>query len=133
MNTDTVTIACKLPNGLRLDIGTGAERRSVTLNGNRLPINADGLPLNKFEIAGKADPLLAESYGLTPNVPADFWAQWAKENANYGPYAKGLIFAQGEHSSAVAQAKEVAGDIRNGFEPMSREKPAPGITAVEKD
>lgn len=135
MSTDTVTIACKLPNGLRLDVtGKDGVRQSVTIRGNRLATNPDGLPIQSHEIAGNPlSSMLADSYGLTPNVPADFWAQWAKENANYTPYKLGMVFAQGEHASAAAQAREVYADVKTGLEPMDRDKPAPGIVPVKPD
>lgn len=134
MSTDTVTIACKLPNGLRLDVGVGEQRQSVTVRGNRLATNPDGLPIQSHEIAGNPlSSMLADSYGLTPNVPADFWAAWVKENADYIPYKRGMIFAQGEAASAKAQARELYAEVKTGLEPMDREKPAPGIVPVKAD
>lgn len=122
---DTVTVACKLPNGLHLEnITPAGVKVRVTLMGARLPVDANGREIQAFELAG--------SFGLTPNVPRDFWEQWVKENANYGPYKQGMIFAQDGRDNARAQARELE-DVRTGLEPMPADKPAPGITAVSKD
>lgn len=100
----TVTVACKLPNGLMLDI-PGA-KAPVVLNG---AIHPDA-------IAG---------HGLT-EVDADFWAAWTKLYADFQPLKKEMIFAQGSERSAVAKAKERK-EEKSGLEGLDPEKPAPGI------
>lgn len=115
-STDTVTVACKLPSGLVLenfDPKTKA-RQTVTLNGSRFRINRDGAPIFSHEIAHGA-------FGLTHNVPADFWNTWAAQNAAYPPFVKGHIFALAKVEDTRAAAKEMAG-VKTGFEPLSRDK-----------
>jgi hypothetical protein len=114
---NTVTVACKLPNGLQaMCINAAGERVTVTFNGSRLPLDEDGNVIPKHVLAGRGN----EAFGLT-QVDADFWAQWAKENATYIPFAKGMIFSMADEASAVSCAKEMAG-VRTGLEPASRDK-----------
>ena len=56
-------------------------------------------------------------FGLTENIPADFWDQWLKENDQPGssfwkmlhpPNGEPLLFAHSRHSFVVAQAGERA-------------------------
>jgi hypothetical protein len=122
---DTVTVACKLPNGLHLENrGSDGTRQRVTLNGARLATDVNGMPIATHELAG--------AYGLTPNVPAKFWEQWVKENAGYGPYARGLVFAQADGANARAQARELA-ELKTGLEPLDPSKPAAGVTPADKN
>ena len=100
----TVTVACKLPNGLVLDI-PGA-KAPVVLNGANHP----------EAIAG---------HGLT-EVDADFWAAWTKLYSDFQPLTKEMIFAQGSERSAAAKAKERK-DEKSGLEGLDPEKPAAGI------
>lgn len=111
---ETVTVACKLPHGLFLEnVGEDGSKHRIKVNGARLPLDGKGRERRLFDLEG--------SYGLTPGVPADFWARWASENAKYPPFAKGMIFAQVQTASAEAQARELDGDAitRTGLEPLN--------------
>lgn len=55
----TVTIGCKLPNGLVLSLGEA-----------------------RHELAGTRASAVIGGYGLTP-VPAEFWAAWSRAYAEY--------------------------------------------------
>ena len=114
MMAGTVTVACKLPNGLHLDL-PGRDR--VTVRG--------------FAVAwGEASPLsIVGGFGLTPGVDADFFEEWMITNADFEPVKKGLIFASAKASDATAQAKEFAG-LKSGLEPLDPDKPGPGLERV---
>lgn len=117
---DTVTVACKLPNGLVMHlVGPDGVKQEVTVKGGRLPINAKtGHEVHAFEIA--------DSFGLTPGVPADFWAQWAANNAEYPPVKRGLIFASGDVSDVRAVAREMQA-VTTGYDPLDPDKPGAGL------
>lgn len=102
-----VTIACKLPHGLQINV----KGVSLTLRGS----NSTGA------IGG---------YGFT-QVREDFWQAWLATHRTYTPVQKGLIFAHPKAQSAKAKAKEQA-EIKNGLEPLNPEKPIPGIKPVAK-
>lgn len=99
----TVTIGCKLPNGLVLALGE-----------------------TRHTLAGTRASAVVGGYGLTP-VPADFWAAWSRKYAAFPPLQQGLIFAQPTVDKAAAQAREHAA-LRTGLEPINPQTPAPGIT-----
>lgn len=72
MANDTVTIRCRYPNGIRLQLNGSTE--IVEINGY-LQKNSDG----------KA--------GYTPNVPKDFWLKWVSENKERDILTNGFISA----------------------------------------
>lgn len=101
--SEVVTVGCKLPNGLVVDI----DGYTVTLNG-----------ANASNIVG--------GYGLTENVNKDAFDKWLKAHADQ-PYVKNeLVFAQAKTNSAESKAKENA-DVKSGLEGLPQDKPAPGI------
>lgn len=123
----TVTVACKLPNGLHLENVVNGQVVRHTLNGSRLRTTPEGREIHSHELAGSQVP--DAGFGLTPGVPADFWEQWAKENAEYPPFKKGMIFANADAASVKAVAKEMTG-VRTGFEGLNPDKPGLGVEPV---
>ncbi|WP_424624448.1 hypothetical protein [Achromobacter marplatensis] len=103
----TVTVACKLPNGLVLDL-PGVEKK-FTLNGSH----------HREAVAG---------HGMT-EVDDEFWAKWSELHKDFEPVKKELVFAQKRKSSAAAKAEEQKGN-KSGLEGIDPEKPAPGIEPV---
>lgn len=101
----TVTIGCKLPNGLILSLGSA-----------------------QYELAGTRASAVVGGYGLTP-VPAEFWAAWSRRYTEFPLLQNGLIFAQATVEKAAGQAREQA-TLRTGAEPLNPVAPAPGITPV---
>lgn len=101
--TATVTVGCKLPNGLHLDLGD----KRVTLNG-----------ANSARIVG--------GYGITEGVDAAFFEAWKKTYADSPAVKNGLVFAHGKTGDVEAQAREQA-EIRTGLEPLDPEKPGPNL------
>ncbi|EAA1504788.1 hypothetical protein LWV02_002840 [Salmonella enterica] len=101
---EMVTVGCKLPNGLVLEVGP--ERVQVA-----------GWRNNAVKIVG--------GYGLT-QVEKAFWEAWLAEHCQQ-PYVKnGVIFAQDKANSAAAQATEQK-TVKSGLEPLPQKNPAPGI------
>lgn len=101
--SEVVTVGCKLPNGLVLDI----DGYSVTLKG-----------ANASNVIG--------GYGLTENVDKAAFDKWLKTHSDQ-PYVKNeLIFAQAKTNSAEAKAKENA-KVKSGLEGLPQDNPAPGI------
>lgn len=100
----TITVGCKLPNGIVITTGG----KSATLAG-----------ANSSRIIG--------GYGLTA-VDKDLFEAWSKEFAQFAPLKHGLIFAQDKPAAAESQAKEQA-DIKSGLEPLDLSQPASGVEA----
>lgn len=101
---EQVTVGCKLPNGLVLDV----EGKQAIVAGFR----GEGVRI----IGG---------YGLTA-VDKELWEAWLEIHKEQ-PYVKsGVIFAQDNGNSVRSQAKEQE-KVKSGLEPLSQNNPAPGI------
>ncbi|APW68809.1 hypothetical protein LFZ4_09760 [Salmonella enterica subsp. enterica serovar Antsalova str. S01-0511] len=101
---EMVTVGCKLPNGLMLEVGPKQ-------------VQVAGWWNNAVKIVG--------GYGLT-QVEKAFWEAWLAEHC-LQPYVKnGVIFAQDKANSAAAQATEQK-TVKSGLEPLPQKNPAPGI------
>jgi hypothetical protein len=88
----TVTIGCKLPNGIVLEIG----EQQVEIDG-----------LNKSVIIGATH--------VTTVVDADFWAAWKAKNATFSALKSGAIFEASNANEAAAIVKDTG---KTGLEPM---------------
>lgn len=150
MTTETVTVACKLPNGLKCrifrpheeqDIVVGGGTRDVTryyptgeffvLNGTatrpgeapkaRLP---NGMP-------GPANAELLDSgFALTFGVPKAQWDAWLEANKDADYVRNGLVFAHKQTASTKKQARDHE-KVRSGLEPIDPENPAPDIEPTD--
>jgi len=106
MTTATVTVGCKFPNGLMLELGKPgvsegphAYRRVFLKGANTALIQ---------NVAG--------GYGLT-EVDADFWEAWKKKFQHLSAIRDGHVFAQADVASAQAMAIEHEKE-RTGMEPL---------------
>lgn len=110
---DTVTVACKLPSGLHLEV----LGRRVTVKGNAFQF-------------GNAPPGLASGgYALTPGVAKDFWEAWLKIHGESDVVKKGLIFASTRTIDARARGAEQE-KVRSGFEGIEPEAPGAGLEQI---
>jgi hypothetical protein len=110
-SSDTVTVGCKLPHGIHMDLqNKGESRKRVTLKGNN----------DKKVIGG---------FGITENVPKAHFDEWIKRNKNHPSVTGGYIFSMRDMASAEAAAEERK-DLRNGLEALDQEKPAKDISPV---
>ena len=106
--TDTVTVGCKLPHGLHLDI--------VKI----------GEPVDRHTINGSNSSRIVGGYGITEGVPRAFWERWLEQSKALAMVKNGLIFAHAEAASVISKAKDGAAEI-NGFERIDPSKPPKGI------
>lgn len=81
----TVTIGCKYPTGVLLQVGS-----------TTFPINGS----NSSEIFG--------GHGITDDVPKELWDAWLAENKNHDLVTGGFIFAHESRKEVKAEAKEKA-------------------------
>lgn len=120
-----LVIGCKLPSGLKLEIGKphDAGYRSLDLAG-----------ANQGEYQGRADsgrifvPKTEHGYGLT-RVPADLWEEWKKRHkVNATRWLRdGVLFVAEDRDSASAAAADGA-DVATGFEQLNPDKLPQGIS-----
>lgn len=106
----TVTVGCKLPNGLLLELGKrGDEKyRSVTLKG-----------ANSSAIVG--------GYGITEGVDKDFMDAWLKKHQWLPAVRKGLVFVEDSVANAQAHAVEFMNE-KTGLERLNPNDAPKGIT-----
>lgn len=97
--SDTVTIACKLPQGLEIAVPNSKER--VKLHGFNSP----------FAVAG---------HGMT-DVKADVWAAIEAHYAEFSWLKNEAVFAMRDKASAAAKADERMNE-KAGFEPIDPSK-----------
>lgn len=104
----TVTIGCKLPHGLHLDV----DGTRVTLLGT-----------NAANVIG--------GYGITEGVDESFFKKWLAQNKDSAAVKNELVFAHEKPDNTKAQAKANAKN-RNGFEGVDPNKPAPGVEPTDE-
>jgi glutamate synthase domain-containing protein 1 len=101
---NTVSVGCKIPNGIHMDFLTpGKPLRRVTLRGT-----------NASRVIG--------GFGITENVPKEFFDEWMRLNAEHPAVVNGFIFSMNKTNDAEARATEMKAE-KNGFEPLDPDKP----------
>lgn len=138
-NSDTVTVACNLPNGLLLQIYDIEEVESVLPNGRVIKENNATLNLDagRWMINGAAIDYaaLAEGglpdyrvikgsapgtgYALTTGVPRAIVERWMHQNANSPLVKNRHVFVSGTEASAVDEARDYK-DLNSGFQGLSQ-------------
>jgi hypothetical protein len=132
---ETVTVGCKLPNGLVLHLdrmvefkqpvmGGGIEKGMIaqrmpetfTLNGCSVTLSADGRVTD-------VNHLIIGGYGITPGIPKDFWDKWLEANKDTDFVVNRQVFAASDEMSARSVAIEQKA-IRSGLEPLDPANPA---------
>lgn len=109
--TQLVTVMCKAPTGLRLDLGENAKDPRV------------------FFLRGANHEGAIFGAGMT-RIPEDFWSAWKEMYAEYEPLKRGMIWAASREEDARAQASELK-DVATGFEGLDPENPGKGINTAE--
>lgn len=120
----TVTVACKLPNGLILRVGKFVDRKVPVMGGGVETVSEWRQTSSMVEIKGNAREIGADpkapiigGYALTHGVDAEFWAQWLKDNAEHAAVQNKLIFAHEKTDSASGISREYE-KKRSGMEPI---------------
>ncbi|TXH35298.1 MAG: hypothetical protein E6Q98_16025 [Rhodospirillaceae bacterium] len=142
MSIATVTVACKIPNGLILRVfdmvdhdvpvmggGTKTTKKAVQ-RGGMVKVNGPATPFGqapRSQIVG--------GYALTHNVPAEFFKDWLKQNAEHDAVKNGLIFGH-EKFDAVHGRAEDGKKVVSGMHPLIPDKdpriprgPNPNVSA----
>lgn len=91
----TLTIGCKLPNGIILEMGD-----------------------KKVTLAGANSSVLIGGHGITENVDQAFFEAWIAQNKDLQFVKAGHLFAHEKASNTAAQAKDRAGE-KTGLEPLN--------------
>lgn len=100
----TVTVACKMPNGMNLGKIHGPDKPDVILRGSN----------HRLAVGG---------YGLTHGIDADAFDKWREQHKFLPALKNNLIFAHSKPLSARAMAAEMA-DVKSGLEPLNGDDPS---------
>ncbi len=123
----TVTVACKIPNGLDLRIGDFVEVTEHSPSGS--VVTKQWRPRPGFvRIAGPGrrvgeDPTAPIAHGaaLTFGVDREIFERWLEENKESDLVRNNLIFAAENRTEVSAQAREMVGEL-SGLEPLTPDK-----------
>ncbi len=120
---NVLSVGCKLPNGMHLDINTAGEvLQRVTLKG-----------INSLTEGAIIRPATRSGFAITENVPKEFFEEWMRTHSNHPAVKNNLIFAHTQVASVQDMGKELQ-EVQHGFEPIDPSKPAKSIeTATDKE
>lgn len=114
----TVTVACKIPMGLHLDL---PNKKRATVRGPAMEVG--------FTTQGREPPIVANSYALTYDVDADHWDEWLKLNGNLEIVQKKFVFASAKTPDARAIAREHEKELTK-MEPLNADAPGQGLERI---
>jgi hypothetical protein len=136
MAKETVIIGCKLPAGLKLEIGykitpsgmqvKAPDYQTVTLKGwneHTAESRRQGIQLPS------AGGDLLRPY-LNRGVPRAFWERWAKEHPDSWLLKNQVLFVAEDEASAALLVKEGSATPAP-LAPLNKDKPLPGITQAD--
>lgn len=119
---EKVTVACKLPHGLRLRLFKMVDGHE-NVSGNNVrtikraeQVGADVVIRGVAVEFGKEKPLTG-GYALTTGVDKKFFEEWMRQNAEHDAVKNHMIFAAGSRDAAEGKAEDHAKD-KSGLEPL---------------
>lgn len=109
----TVTVACKLPNGLVLQVCTMVPGVEPVMGGGFREVMKSQRVGPQIRINGYARPAMtaprapmSQGFALTEGVDADIWEAWLDQHRDADYVRNGLIFAHATREDVKAQARE---------------------------
>jgi hypothetical protein len=128
-STATVTVACKHPSGLHLQLHHFFDHE-VPVPGGGTKTEKLARPVGEpVRVAGPATPhgeapkaIIVGGYALTPGVPKEFWDKWCEQNKGAAVLKNHVLFAYEKEADTRADAKEHA-KLRTGMEPIDPKAP----------
>ncbi len=124
---ETVTVACKMPNGMILQVcdlmdvpspepgrphHTVKEWRPV---GEKVTINGPAVQFGDIP-----EYRIVAGYALTEGVPAQFWDRWLEQHKDDASVKNKLIFAHERTVHVVDMAKDHK-SVQSGLQPLKQE------------
>lgn len=125
-----VTVACKMPNGLFLELGEFGQddyQKHFVWGANANLMSPEDMSRTSERLK-VAKPLLVNGFALTPGIPREFWDAWMRKHSRATFVRNGFIYADVDGTNSQAHAH--ANPQPTGFEQRSQANPGtPGITA----
>lgn len=143
----TVTVACKIPSGLVLQLCEEQDRSEAVMGGGvknfkqffkvgeKVTLNGFSVPRGPDFDADNVQPV-AGGFGLTYGVNAEFFRKWMEQNKDSDMVRNKLIFAHEKPEYVRDKAKERQADVLSGLEPLKQagDPRAPrGVRTAEKE
>lgn len=116
---DMVTVGCRLPHGIVMELIEPGELRLPAPRGDFVEIKG----ANSLRIKG-TNPLMGQ-FAYT-QVDKSLAVEWFKRNANHPAVKGGALVMHETASGAAAKGKERANE-RTGFEPLNPDAPPKGV------
>lgn len=121
----TISVACKIPNGIVLQVFASTETQEQVMGGGhktikqahviwRAKVNGPAVP----EGRGSPYPIFY-GYALTHGIDADKFAVWLEQNKDSAFVLQGFVKAHLKPSELEAHAKERS-DVLTGLERVNR-------------
>lgn len=132
----TVTVVCRLPSGLVLDLYD--EDALKARASGAVPVMAPPVPSASVRLNGaRHDPRFHArdnrmlGLGGRTEVDATFWESWSARNADFPPLRNGLVFAQPTAAAAGTALAERAAQPTGleGLDPTA----LPGVAPLGQD
>lgn len=127
-----ITIACKHPSGLVLELDDSREEaptpgankvkfyfgtgRTVTLNGSN-----SSHPDSPQVAVGR----VSAGFGLT-DIPESFWDKWVEQHPDFPMLKNGTLFALRTQDAIMSETANRRA-VKNGLEPRDPDNPGPGL------
>ena len=115
-SSNYVAVGCKLPSGLHLDLYNGIHR----------------VPGQRVTLKGSAKSNIIGGYGITRNVPVEFWNKWVEQNKDNPVLVNRQIFAHTQVESVKAEGRDLRSEL-TGFEPLDPNNPLKSIDEKDKN
>lgn len=135
--TDTVIVACSIPNGYVLQVydiekqtqydrNTGRSfEENIATPAERWTLYGSALDYQRLAAGNVPDYRLIKGltpnagYALTPGVPRDFWEKWKSQNERNPVLVNRMVYAHSTEDAAVGQAREYK-ELRSGLEGLNQ-------------
>lgn len=124
---DTVTVACKTPNGIIMRVFKMVKASEQIMGGGSRDIEVAEPMGEPITIYGNRAPWgeqpkceVVAGYALTRGVPKDFWELWVKQNEQHPLVVNKLIFAHSSDASSADEARDHSAS-RSGLEALVRD------------
>lgn len=124
---EKITVACKLPHGLRLRLYDFVEQAENVMGGGSRMVKRSVQVGEDVVVKGVATPANRErelpgGYALTTGVDKEFFDAWMHQNREHDAVKNRLIFAAVTAERARDQAEEQA-KVTSGLEPLRQDRP----------
>lgn len=125
---ETITIGCKLPNGIILKIFEMKSKSEAVMGGGMRDvlmahdtgksIKLNGNSFDQLKGPGDVQIVKGTGFALTMGVDKALWDAWYKMNSDCDLIKNGLIFAQEKKENVSANAKDHK-SVVSGFERLN--------------